>query len=144
MIDLLSSVREPDHWVRLNVGFRSDLQWWDIFLHEWNGVSLFGGVVHVVPKHTITSNASGRWGVGLLQSVVIGSSIDGQPSGTSLSTAHRCISSGVRAWMAGLYGLLLLWQCGGRRDYPRGHRGTQQLCTKCGVCFSSLHGTRLC
>ena len=64
MIDLASSVREPDHWVRLNISFRSDLRWWEIFLEEWNGVSLCGGVVPVSPKDTITSDASGRWGCG--------------------------------------------------------------------------------
>ena len=52
------------HWVRLNVSFRSDLRWWEIFLEEWNGVSLCGGVVPVSPKDTITSDASGRWGCG--------------------------------------------------------------------------------
>lgn len=64
MIDLSCSVRDPDHWVRLNVGFRSDLRWWEIFLDEWNGVSLCGGVVPVAPRDTITSDASGRWGCG--------------------------------------------------------------------------------
>ena len=66
MIDLSSSVREPNHWVCLNVGFRSDLQWWDVFLQEWNGVSLFGGVIPVAPEDTITSDASGCWGCGAL------------------------------------------------------------------------------
>jgi len=64
MIDLSTTVREHDHWVRLNVGFRSDLRWWEIFLEEWNGVSLCGGVVPASPRDTITSDASGRWGCG--------------------------------------------------------------------------------
>ena len=49
MIDLSSAVRDPDHWVRLNVGFRSDLRWWELFLDEWNETSLCGGVVPVSP-----------------------------------------------------------------------------------------------
>ena len=64
MIDLSSAVRDPDHWVRLNVGFRSNLRWWELFLDEWNGTSLCVGVVPVSPFKTITSNASGRWGCG--------------------------------------------------------------------------------
>ena len=57
-----------DHWVRLNQHFRSDLQWWAIFLEDWNGVALFGGVVRRPPKFTLTSDASDHWGCGAFTS----------------------------------------------------------------------------
>ena len=64
MIDLSSAVRELDHWVRLNQGFRSDLRWWELFLEDWNGVSMCDGVIYRTPGATVTSDASGRWGCG--------------------------------------------------------------------------------
>ncbi|KAK3733348.1 hypothetical protein QZH41_003611 [Actinostola sp. cb2023] len=41
MIDLLTSVRHPSHHIRLNKRFTKDLQWWLIFLRDWNGHSMF-------------------------------------------------------------------------------------------------------
>ncbi len=52
--------------VRLNLGFRSDMAWWAVFLESWNGTSMIecrrsdkGGVVQ------IWTDASGGWGCGL-------------------------------------------------------------------------------
>ena len=59
---LSTTVRELDHWVRLNRGFRSDLRWWDLFLEDWNGVALCRGLVPRLPEATVTSDASDRWG----------------------------------------------------------------------------------
>ena len=42
MIDLSSSVRELDHWVRLIIGFRSDLRWWELFLRNGTECSCAG------------------------------------------------------------------------------------------------------
>ena len=42
MIDLLHSVNYPSNsraHIRLNLGFRSDLAWWLMFLQRWNGIS---------------------------------------------------------------------------------------------------------
>ena len=64
MIDLSTTVKELDHWVRFNQGFRSDLRWWDLFLEDWNGVALCSSVVFQTPEATITSDASGKWGCG--------------------------------------------------------------------------------
>ena len=69
MIDLSTTVRELDHWVRLNRGFRSDLRWWDLFLEDWNGVALCRGLVPRLPEATVTSDASGRWGCGAFSDV---------------------------------------------------------------------------
>lgn len=47
MIDLSMTVRAPQFRIRLNKGFRSDLQWWACFLPTWNpfreGIDLFLG-----------------------------------------------------------------------------------------------------
>ena len=39
MIDLASTGHQLEHLIRLNVSFRSDLMWWNLFLDTWNGVS---------------------------------------------------------------------------------------------------------
>jgi hypothetical protein len=41
MINLLFILRHPLHPIRLNVEFRSDLQWWVQFIEEWNGTNFF-------------------------------------------------------------------------------------------------------
>ena len=64
MIDLLTVGRAPHHHICLNVGFRSDLEWWATFLTQWNGVSIMGGNSRALPRLSVTSDASGRWGCG--------------------------------------------------------------------------------
>ena len=68
MIDLSMTARELHHFIRLNKGFRSDLEWWSMFLSDWNGVSLLSTVVRKPPDVTITSDASGNWGGGAFSS----------------------------------------------------------------------------
>ena len=62
MMDLLRtpSVTKSHHHIRLNRGFRADLQWWSTFAEHWNGVSTFPCIVQ--PLFTVTSDASGSWG----------------------------------------------------------------------------------
>ena len=64
MIDLSMAVREPYHHIRLNVSFRSDLEWWATFLPLWNGVAILGDIMQLPINLTVTSDASGRWGCG--------------------------------------------------------------------------------
>ena len=40
LFDLSATVKKPNHHVSLNTGARSDLAWWNVFLEQWNGVSL--------------------------------------------------------------------------------------------------------
>ena len=61
MIDLMKIAKAPKHHVRLTAEFRSDLQWWALFLPEWNGRSI---LPLPIPAHTVTSDASGSWGCG--------------------------------------------------------------------------------
>ena len=68
MIDLSRSVKEMDRPIRLNRGFKSDLQWWALFLPTWNGVSMMAGAVRSGWAATMTSDASGSWGCGAFTS----------------------------------------------------------------------------
>ena len=68
MIDLSKIAKELHHHIRLNAAFRSDLQWWSLFLEGWNGVSLFTSLAAAVPAVTLTSDASGSWGCGAFTS----------------------------------------------------------------------------
>ena len=53
----------PEHIIRLNREFRSDLQWWSCFLPIWNGRSI---LPQPRPAHWLCSDASGSWGCGAL------------------------------------------------------------------------------
>lgn len=64
MIDLSKSVKDMDRSIRLNKGFRSDLQWWALFLPSWNGVGMMAGAVRSRWALVLTSDASGNWGCG--------------------------------------------------------------------------------
>ena len=61
MIDLLKGPRRPQHFIRLNLQFRADLEWWRAFAQSWNGVALFPQAP--VPTVELASDASGSWGV---------------------------------------------------------------------------------
>ena len=66
MIDLLHAVpMHPlrPHPIRLNKQFRSDLAWWRLFIHEWNGVSFLPPPPYL-PGTDMASDASGSWGCG--------------------------------------------------------------------------------
>ena len=65
MIDLAKEVKENHHWIWLNLGFRSDLQWWQCFLLTWNGRNMWSGII---PGAVLTSDASSTWGCGAFTS----------------------------------------------------------------------------
>ena len=62
MIDLSSSVSDLHHHIRLRGGFKSDLQWWVLFMDKWNGISVMSSLSRVCPSATLTSDVSGQWG----------------------------------------------------------------------------------
>ena len=68
MITLALRAKKLNHNIRLNLGFRSDLQWWATFLPTWNGSSMMSGAVRSPPCATITSDAFGTWGCGAFTS----------------------------------------------------------------------------
>lgn len=64
MIDLLHATHRPhacNTAIRLNLGFRADLAWWQEFLAAWNGVSYLYPP-RSFPKVHLYSDASGSWG----------------------------------------------------------------------------------
>ena len=65
MIDLLRAQQDTHGKtpIRLNKGFRSDLAWWQTFLHTWNGVS-FLAPPSQLPLTELATDASGSWGAG--------------------------------------------------------------------------------
>ena len=69
IIDLLRlpSASAPSGHIRLNRGFRSDIEWRCRFLPSWNGVSLLPPT-HYAPHAVVTSDASGNWGCGAYSS----------------------------------------------------------------------------
>ena len=62
IIEFTKVARELHHQIRLNKGFRSDLQWWVCFLPDWNGISMMSGMSQHHYVGTITSDASQAWG----------------------------------------------------------------------------------
>ena len=60
IIQVMSSVQDGDHFIRLNADIRSDLYWWHEFLETWNGV----GILPSNEMETISlyTDASGNWG----------------------------------------------------------------------------------
>ena len=64
LIDLSSSTRHLDQFVRLNREARADLEWWFMFISTWNGTAMMLVDRTVDPAVTLTSDASGTWGCG--------------------------------------------------------------------------------
>lgn len=62
IIELLSSTRAKDRWIRLNADVRADLYWWLLYTEKWNGVSMMPRSEW--PKIVIETDASGSWGCG--------------------------------------------------------------------------------
>ncbi len=61
LLDLMSSVKRGDRWIRLNKEARADVEWWYHFGLDWNGTSLLSSRC-AEPQATMLSDASGGWG----------------------------------------------------------------------------------
>ena len=68
MITLSTTAKKLHHHIRLNASFRSDLEWWALFLPKWNGISMMAVPCKANPGATIISDASGNWGCGAYSS----------------------------------------------------------------------------
>lgn len=66
MHELLKRSRKASDHLRLNREFRADVEWWQIFLAEWNGVSMLRKIRSEFPDTEFWSDASGSWGCGAL------------------------------------------------------------------------------
>ena len=67
LLQALKRFNQPSHktqWVRLSAQARDDLAWWDMFLHEWNGIAYYDKP----HKHVkVVSDASGSWGCAMIE-----------------------------------------------------------------------------
>ncbi len=61
LIELSTSARRLDQWVRLNREARSDLEWWYRFISAWNGTAMMRAEVMDAYDVVLTSDASGSW-----------------------------------------------------------------------------------
>ena len=61
MIDLSMRFEALDHPMRINLEFRSDLQWWAQYFQSWNGIGFFRPQA---PTAVLVSDASGSCGCG--------------------------------------------------------------------------------
>lgn len=66
LIELSTPVKHPDHYVRLNLEARSDIEWWFQFANAWNGIAMMTAINVQMPQVELTSDASGGWGCGTL------------------------------------------------------------------------------
>ena len=64
LIDLSTSAKQLDHFIRLNADARSDIEWWWRFIEKWNGTSAALSLTSQKPEVSITADASGTWGCG--------------------------------------------------------------------------------
>lgn len=64
LIDLSKRVSDLNHFVRLNVQARSDIEWWFRFASTWNGVSMLYQTGHFNCSASVWTDASGTWGCG--------------------------------------------------------------------------------
>ena len=64
LIDLAHSRTSLNHWIHINMDFRSDLLWLHCFLERWNGQSLLMAHLNSPPAFTVFTDASGSWGCG--------------------------------------------------------------------------------
>ena len=58
------SLGSETHMIRLNAAFRADLEWWHMFMGDWNGVAMMSGEEGLSPGVEMWSGASGSWGCG--------------------------------------------------------------------------------
>ena len=70
LIDLSKLANWPHHHLRFCREARSDLEWLR-FASSWNGVPMMWSARKVSPDIHLTSDASGKWGCGALQSELV-------------------------------------------------------------------------
>ena len=66
VFELLRGTQQDHHHIRINLSFRSDLAWWNLFLESWNGVSLLRPARLANPNHEFFADASGGFGCGAI------------------------------------------------------------------------------
>jgi len=64
MFELLKGCKKNQPRVCLNLGFLSDVMWWQLFLEDWNGIGMLENPADVTPEIEIHLDASGWFGCG--------------------------------------------------------------------------------
>ncbi len=64
LIDLSTTAKRLDHFVRLSTEARSDIEWWWRFCETWNGVRVLLGHPEARVSKVVATDASGSWGCG--------------------------------------------------------------------------------
>ncbi len=64
LIELSTTTKKLEHFVRLSREARSDIEWWWQFSAGWNGIKLLRNPAEARPSTTLVSDASGSWGCG--------------------------------------------------------------------------------
>ncbi len=64
LIDLSTTAKRLDHFVRLSTEARSDIEWWWRFCETWNGVRVLLGHPEARVSKVVATDASGSWGYG--------------------------------------------------------------------------------
>ena len=64
LIDVSTTAKQLDHFVRLGKEARLDIEWRWRFCEGWNGVAVLSGPPEARATKTFTSDASGSWGCG--------------------------------------------------------------------------------
>ena len=60
---MAAKVKKLNFYTRLNREFRSDLCWWNTFLHHWNGLSLWGSTITRCHNPDRCIRIMGLWGL---------------------------------------------------------------------------------
>ena len=60
LIQVMSSIKGRDHFVRLGADVRSDLMWWQHFVESWNGTGILPN--REMEQIDLFMDASGKWG----------------------------------------------------------------------------------
>ena len=65
MYSRAAKLRELHYYTKLTKDFRSDLQWWHVFISSWNGISFLESIhSRTTSDYYIVTDASGSWGCG--------------------------------------------------------------------------------
>ncbi len=64
LFELQKGCRKLYHMVRLSQSIRSDLQWWALFMEDWNGIRIIKAGGGSVSQIHVWTNASGNYGCG--------------------------------------------------------------------------------
>ena len=63
LTDVSTVVKHLDNFVWLSLNTSADLEWWYYYSTSWKGVSMMPAVNKANPQVTLTSDASGSWGL---------------------------------------------------------------------------------